>query len=87
MKKDQLRVRRKGEQTEHMVHPKLLTAPEDDSLRYCGGRSQANSTERAFLAPNQSDGNGDSRRIPRISAYRPHDTLPQDPRTETSRMQ
>ena len=34
VKRDDLRVREKGEQAERMVHAKPLSAPEDDSLRY-----------------------------------------------------
>jgi glucose-fructose oxidoreductase len=34
VKRDDLRVRRKGEETEHTVRAKPLTSPEDDSLRY-----------------------------------------------------
>jgi predicted dehydrogenase len=34
VKRDDLRVRTKGEQTEHMVHAKPLASPEDDSLHY-----------------------------------------------------
>lgn len=34
VKRDDLRVRTKGEQTEHLVHAKAIASPEDDSLRY-----------------------------------------------------
>jgi predicted dehydrogenase len=34
VKRDDLRVRTKGEQTEHVVHAKPLSSPEDDSLHY-----------------------------------------------------